>query len=391
MNTYQAKLNSIGSIGSRGLHKVDALIIGAGVVGLAIAKTLSEQLNNVLLIDKNNSYGEETSSRNSEVIHAGLYYPSASLKAKFCVAGKAMLYQYCQQRHIPHQRIGKLLVAQNQAELSTLQAIFQQAENNKVTDLTWLSAAELAQQCPPLKAEAAIHSPSTGIIDVHSYMQHLLTDFEDKQGLFVGQSEMLSAKQSEHGFRVKVVSQGETVEIETRYLINSGGLHSTQVARNISCLWPKHIPTLHWCRGHYFTYQGKSPFKQLIYPVPSHNGLGIHASLDVGGQLKFGPDTQYVDQLEYSVDEHLKDKFVRAIKQYFPEITADKLQPGYAGIRPKLQGPNEGFKDFVIQTESDHGLAGLVNLFGIDSPGLTSSLAIAKYVAQQLKGKINAP
>ncbi len=366
------------------MHKVDALVIGAGVVGLAIARELSSSFANILLVDKNNSFGEETSSRNSEVIHAGLYYPTNSLKAKLCVAGKHLLYQYCQQRSIAYQRLGKLLVAQTPSEIEHLEKIAQQARINGVDDLRWLSAAEIKVAHAKVKALAALSSPSTGIIDVHSYMQMLLTDFSKNQGLFVAQSQVQRAKPDDNGFVVSLNSQGENIEIHCQYLINSAGLHSTKVAENISGLDAKYIPQMHWCRGHYFTYQGKSPFKQLIYPVPSDNGLGIHASLDIGGQLKFGPDTQYIDELEYAVPESLKAKFVAAVQQYFPELDEDKLQPGYSGIRPKLQGPEDGFKDFVIQGENEHGLAGLVNLFGIDSPGLTSSLAIAKYVAQLL-------
>ncbi|WP_440876387.1 NAD(P)/FAD-dependent oxidoreductase [Thalassotalea sp. PLHSN55] len=366
------------------MHKVDALVVGAGVIGLATARELSQHLEQVLLVDKHRHFGEETSSRNSEVIHAGLYYPSNSLKAKLCVQGKTLLYQYCQQRHIAHQKLGKLLVAESDDEIKVLEGIEQQALANNVCDLSWLDKATLSRKEPHLKAKAALLSPSTGIVDVHAYMQTLLADLQANEGQFVGQSKMLSAIANEQGFEVTLDSQGEHIKLQCRYLINSAGLHSCELAQSIVGLNSAHIPKLHWCRGHYFTYQGKSPFKQLIYPIPSDNGLGIHASLDTGGQLKFGPDTQYVDQLNYQVDPKLKDKFVQAIKQYFPTLNPDKLQPGYSGIRPKLQGPSDSFKDFVIQSSDQHGVNGLVNLFGIDSPGLTSSLAIAKYVGQKL-------
>jgi len=367
------------------MEKVDAIIIGAGVVGLAIAAKLSRTLQNVLLIDKNQSFGEETSSRNSEVIHAGIYYPQNSLKAKLCVEGKALLYHYCQSRKIPHQRLGKLLVAHGEAEELCLAKTIEQAALNGVNDLTWLTSAELKISNPNLNASAALLSPSTGIIDVHSYMQSLLAELEENQGQFVAQTTFVEAQPYDGGFDVTLNSQGEIMQISCDYLINSGGLHSTNLAGNIRGLAKTHIPKLNYCRGHYFSYQGKSPFKQLIYPVPEAHGLGIHASLDMGGQLKFGPDTQYIDTIDYKVSSKLKEKFVAAVQRYYPTIDAERLQPAYSGIRPKLEGPNDGFKDFVIQGADEHNITGLVNLFGIDSPGLTSSLAIAEHVQSTLK------
>jgi len=366
------------------MDKVDAIIVGAGVVGLAVAARLSYFLNNVLLIDKNNSFGEETSSRNSEVIHAGIYYPQGSLKAKLCVAGKNKIYQYCEQRHIPVNKMGKLLVAHGNREEAFLDKTLTLAKQNGVDDLTWLNQHQLQLIEPELSATSALLSPSTGIIDVHSYMQSLLAEFEQNQGLFVGQTEFITAEQSATGFVVNLQSQGQISQLSCQYLINSGGLYSQNIASNIIGMPTSLIPQVHWCRGHYFSYQGKSPFSQLIYPIPKDNGLGIHASIDIGGQLKFGPDTQYIDQLSYQFPKDLKQKFADAIKPYFPKLEIDKLQPAYAGIRPKLQGDKDGFKDFVIQDESQHGLSGLINLFGVDSPGLTSSLAIAEQLTKQL-------
>jgi L-2-hydroxyglutarate oxidase LhgO len=366
------------------MEKVDAIIIGAGVVGLAIAAKLSNKLNHVLIIDKNTSYGEETSSRNSEVIHAGIYYPQHSLKARLCVQGKEKLYQYCKDRNIPHQRLGKLLVAHGDAEEQSLEKTIKQAALNGVNDLTWLTERELKESNPELHATAALLSPSTGIIDVHGYMQALLADIERNNGQFVGKTKFISAAKNNTGFVVTLNSQDEIMQLSCDYLINAGGLHSTRVAENIIDLAKSHIPKLYYCRGHYFSYQGKSPFTQLIYPVPETHGLGIHASLDIGGQLKFGPDTQYIDDIDYQVSADLKTKFVTAIQRYYPSLDTTRLQPAYSGIRPKLEGPNDGFKDFIIQHEKVHGLKGLVNLFGIDSPGLTSSLAIAEYVEEKL-------
>jgi len=366
------------------MDSVNAIVVGAGVVGLAIAARLSEKLSNVLVIDKNTSFGEETSSRNSEVIHAGLYYPTDSLKARLCVSGKHKLYDYCQQRHIPHNRLGKLLVGHNAEEEAYLARIVEQAAINGVNDLSWLSQKDIRDFSPELSATCALLSPSTGIVDSHSYMQSLLADLEANGGLFVAQTEFLSAQPSGQGFILELESQGEPLKLNTRYLINSAGLYCQRVANKIAGLANEHIPELHWCRGHYFAYSGKNPFSRLVYPVPEKNGLGIHASLDMGGQLKFGPDTQYVNKLSYEFSTGAKEKFVRAIRKYFPALDVEKLHPSYAGIRPKLQGPGQGFKDFVIQSQQTHGMPGLVNLFGIDSPGLTSSLAIAEHAVDLL-------
>ena len=362
------------------MDSVDVIVVGAGVVGLAIAAKLSQKYSSVLVVDKNASFGEETSSRNSEVIHAGIYYPENSLKAKFCVEGKHQLYQYCQQRHIPFQKVGKLLVAHGASEEASLENIQKQAQRNGVDDLCWQSQAQLKISTPALAASAALLSPSTGIIDTHSYMQSLLAQAQNNDAIFVGRTLFISALPNTQGFEVTLNSQGEDITLQCEQLINCAGLHASSVAQAIHTMPSQHIPTIHYCRGHYFSYQGKSPFQQLIYPIPSANGLGIHASLDIGGQLKFGPDTQYIDNIDYQVDPALKAKFFNAIVKYFPGLDAEKLQPDYAGIRPKLQGANDGFKDFAIQNEKTHGIAGLINLFGIDSPGLTSSLAIAEHV-----------
>ena len=366
------------------MDKVDAIVVGAGVVGLAIAARLTSKLNNVLVIDKNKSFGEETSSRNSEVIHAGIYYPKNSLKAQLCVQGKNKLYHYCRRRNIPFNPLGKLLVAHNAEEEAQLEKTINIAKDSGVDDLSWLSQRQVLKMEPELSATSALLSPSTGIIDVHSYMQSLLTELELNNGIFVANSMMKKAKPISNGFVVDIESAGESIQIKCDYLINSAGLYSTAVANNIEGMPKALIPQLHYCRGHYFSYSGKSPFSHLIYPIPEATGLGVHASLDIGGQLKFGPDTQYVDQIEYGVSDSLKDKFVQAVQLYFPNLDADRLQPAYSGIRPKLQGQKDPFADFVIQGSNEHHIEGLINLFGIDSPGLTSSLAIADYVALRL-------
>lgn len=368
------------------MDRVDVVVIGAGVVGLAIAARMSQHFSNVLIVDKNASFGEETSSRNSEVIHAGIYYPKDSLKATLCVSGKHMLYQYCEKRHVPFQRIGKLIVAQNSEEEAYLQQTNMKAVANGVEDLQWVSQQQLRLSNPELSATAALLSPSTGIVDAHSYMLSLLSDIEQCGGEFVAKTAVVKTCAVDDGFHVTLNSQGEEIELASTYLINSAGLYAEQIANAIDGLEVRHVPKIHWCRGHYFSYSGKSPFTQLIYPVPETNGvgLGIHATLDLGGQLKFGPDTEYIDHLEYGVDPQLKEKFTRAIQRYFPQLNPDKLQPAYSGVRPKIQGPNDAFRDFSIQGVDVHGINGLVNLFGIESPGLTASLAIAEEVFERL-------
>ena len=362
------------------MDSVDIIVVGAGVVGLAIAARLSRKYSQVLLVDKNASFGEETSSRNSEVIHAGIYYPENSLKAKLCVKGKHQLYQYCLQRHIPHQKVGKLLVANGMTEEADLANIEIQAQRNGVNDLIWQSKAQLKCSTPALAASSALLSPSTGIIDTHSYMQSLLAEAQNNPATFVARTQFVSAQANSQGFEVNLNSQRDNITLQCKWLINSAGLHATTVAHAIEDMPTHHIPIVHYCRGHYFSYHGKSPFQQLIYPIPSAHGLGIHASLDIAGQLKFGPDTEYIDDIDYEINPSLKAKFVNAITKYFPELDTTRLKPDYAGIRPKLQAVNEDFKDFDIQGKKKHGVAGLINLFGIDSPGLTSSLAIAEYV-----------
>ena len=362
----------------------DAIVIGAGVIGLATAAELSQNGLSVLVVDKNTHFGEETSSRNSEVIHAGLYYPKNSLKAELCLAGKQYLYQYCLSRQIEHRQLGKLLVAQNDNEAQKLADIKCQAQQNGVEDLIWFTADKIKRTCSELRATEALLSPSTGIINSHQFMQSLVADLEKKQGQLVLQTKMISAESANNGFKVVFDSQQQKISLKCRYLVNTAGLHSAKVAKHIDGLADKFIPAMYWCRGHYFAYQGKSPFNQLIYPVPQTQGLGIHATLDMAGQLKFGPDTEYIDELNYQVSAQLHKKFVSAIKQYWPNINAEKLVPSYSGIRPKLQPASGGFADFDIQCQQKHGVKGLVNLFGIESPGLTASLAIAKKVVAQL-------
>lgn len=370
------------------MDQVDVIVVGAGVVGLAIAARMSKHYQHVILVDQNTLIGEETSSRNSEVIHAGIYYPKDSLKALLCVRGKALLYEYCQDRKIPHQAIGKLIVATQQDELDTLNSTKEKAAANDVLDLEPKSHHQLKRISPELNAVEALYSPSTGIIDSHAFMQSLLGDLEREGGMFIGQTRCEHIIQTNHGFEVSFTSQGESITLNAPIVINSAGLGAQTLATKIDNMPKAHIPPLHLCRGHYFSYAGKNPFSQLIYPLPEKSGagLGIHATLDLSNQLKFGPDTQYLNKgIDYQFDPHqidaLKQKFTTAIQRYWPTMEPEKLHPAYIGIRPKLQGPDDEFKDFVIQNGSEFGLNGLINLYGIESPGLTSSLAIAEYVA----------
>ena len=368
------------------MDQVDVIVVGAGVVGLAIAAEMSAHHSNTLVVDQHSDIGQETSSRNSEVIHAGLYYPEDSLKAQLCVEGKHRLYQHCESYKVNHQRIGKLLIAVDQEEHNKLEQIQSQATKNGVEDLESLTSAQLAAIEPELKASAGVLSPSTGIVDSHGLMVSLVGQLEQRGGFFVGNTEFLDAQSHPNGFVVTLKNEDDSEsEIVTSILINSCGLHSEDVANKIECLAPDLIPTVSFARGHYFSYSGRNPFKHLIYPMPEMGGLGIHGTLDLGGQLRFGPDVQFIDSLDYSIPADRHDTFAAAIKRYWPSMDPAALHPAYSGIRPKLGYPNKAFSDFVIQGPKDHGREGLVNLFGIESPGLTSALAIGSYVRKLLE------
>ncbi|QYJ90537.1 NAD(P)/FAD-dependent oxidoreductase [Shewanella halotolerans] len=372
------------------MDKLDAIVIGAGVVGLAVAASLSRRFGNVLIIDRAETIGTGISSRNSEVIHAGIYYPTGSLKAQLCVEGKQQLYAYCRRRGVAVNPLGKLIVATQAEQEAQLDALLVNARANGVDDLVPLGRRQLLTLEPALKASAGLLSPSTGIVDSHGLMLSLLAEAEDHGTIFCPHTEFITAQTDANGFRVELMQQGERVSLDTIYLINCAGLYATEVTTRIEGLAESLIPQRYWCKGHYFAYQGKSPFSHLIYPVPEPGlkGLGIHATLDLGGQLKFGPDTQYMvpNSLEdYRVPEALRQRFHQAISRYYPGIAIERLQTAYAGIRPKLQGPDDTeVADFMIQGEVQHGIPGLVNLLGIESPGLTASLAIAEQVSLQL-------
>ena len=355
--------------------KLDCVVVGAGVVGLAVARSVARSGRQVVVLDAESQIGTHSSSRNSEVIHAGIYYPEKSLKARLCVRGRDMLYRYCATHGIAHQRIGKLIVATGEAELPKLDALRQQAALNGVDDLQFITAEEARKIEPNVESVGALLSPSTGIVDSHALMTALQADLEVSDGVVVLNSRVSDVSLIEDGIEFQVGDE----RFECVTLINSAGLGAVELMSDALCL-ADNAPTMHLAKGHYFSYQGKSPFGHLIYPLPSGGGLGIHATNDLAGAARFGPDVTWVDSLDYEFDESRKADFVAAIKNYFPDLDADRLIPGYTGIRPKLHGPDEPAPDFLIQGERDHGVRGLVNLMGIESPGLTASLAIAEHV-----------
>lgn len=376
------------------MDSVDVCVIGAGVVGLAIARQLAMQSKSLLIADRNARFGQECSSRNSEVIHAGIYYPPGSLKATLCVRGKQLLYEYCQQYNVPFEKIGKIIVATSNAQQATLKRLRDNAKKNGVDDLQQLAAADIDCLEPQVNAVGGLLSPSTGIVDSHSLMLSLLHDAERRGAQFVPLTKIVAidCHNDEFVFTCRCGEEQESYQFTAKMLVNSAGLHAAAVARSFNQLPQQMVPTTYFCKGDYFRYAKKSPCQHLIYPVVDTNskGLGIHATLDLAHQLKFGPDTQYVDNLDYRVDENKRNQFCQVIQRYLPAVNADDLIPDYAGIRPKLQGPRDGFKDFCIQTKKDHGISRFIQLFGIESPGLTAALSIAEYVGQQLDDSVTA-
>ena len=363
-------------------HDFDYCIAGGGVIGLAIARQLS--LNgSVLLLERNKLFGAETSSRNSEVIHAGLYYPSGSLKEQLCLTGKAALYSFCGQYDVPHRAVGKLIVAAS-ADTPQLDALLQKGQQLGIP-LQRLNRAELKEREPLVQGEAAIWSPGTGIIDSHEYMLRLQQQAEQNGALLLRHTSVTGAYATDSGWNVEILSHDGPVSIRCAAIINAAGLQAQALAERLQ-LPHGQIPPLYLCRGHYFSYQAKAPFRHLIYPLPEQNmaGLGIHATLDLNGQVRFGPDTEYLtgQQPDYRVDPALAAGFVTAIRRYFPALNAQALQPDYAGIRPKLHLKHQTTSDFHIQYCDSPAPA--VHLFGIESPGLTASLAIGNFVTRLL-------
>jgi L-2-hydroxyglutarate oxidase LhgO len=363
------------------VEKLDAVVIGAGVVGLAIARALAMAGREVVILEAEDAIGTHTSSRNSEVIHAGIYYPKGSLKARSCVAGKALLYEYCVAHGVPHRRSGKLIVATNQAQEKELLSIQEKAHANGVTDVVWMTQAQVLALEPELSCVAGLYSPSTGIIDSHALMLAYLGDAEAHGAMLALKTHLLGAQATAEGFVVHT----DQMDVACDVLVNSAGLRSPTVARSIEGFPGKFIPGEFYAKGNYYSLTRKAPFSRLVYPVPEPGGLGVHVTLDLAGQARFGPDVEWVDRIDYQVDPKRSERFYAAIRKYWPGLPDGALSPGYAGIRPKTAGPGEPAPDFVVQGPSAHGIPGLVHLFGIESPGLTSSLALAGLVLDELR------
>lgn len=351
-------------------ERVDCIVIGAGVVGLAVAARLATEGAEVMVLERHGLIGSETSARNSEVIHAGIYYPSGSLKAQLCARGKQLLYEHCDTYGVPYRRCGKVIVATDESQRPVIDGYIEQAARNGVTDLTWIDSAQLNELEPQVVGVGAALSPSTGIIDSHSYMVSLQGILERHGGFVALQTDV----QAIEAGPVPVVHTPE-MSLSAPWVINAGGLSAPDLSANLPG-----APKAHYAIGHYYTYSGAQPFRRLVYPTAQDGGLGVHVTLDLGGQVKFGPDVRWIDSVDYTFDDSRREEFVQAIKAYFPALDEERLQPGYTGIRPKI-APAGVVTDFVIHTPADHGVAGRINLLGIESPGLTSSLAIAEAVS----------
>jgi L-2-hydroxyglutarate oxidase LhgO len=369
--------------GRKPMEKLDCVVIGAGVIGLAAARALAREGREVFILESTEGIGNEASSRNSEVIHAGMYYPTGSLKAKLCVEGRDRLYRYCEQRDIRHGRIGKLIVATDGSEIPKLEQIEDQARINGVDDLQLLDRAEVQSLEPDLTCEAALFSPSTGIIDSHGLMECLLADAEDRGAIIALGSPVNGGVIRSDGI-VLEVGGAEPMTVLCRTVVNCTGIHAAEGARSMEGFPCETLPGIYMCKGNYFSLSGKAFFSHLIYPLPDEAGLGIHLTLDLAGKARFGPDTEWVEKIDYLIDENRAEIFYEAVRRYWPDLPDGSLHPDYSGIRAKLSGPGEEARDFLIQGPDDHGVSGLVNMLGIDSPGLTACMAIADEVVKRL-------
>ena len=375
------------------MDKVDCLVIGAGVVGLAVARALARAGREVVIVEAAQAIGTGTSSRNSEVIHAGIYYPQGSRKAALCVAGNRALYAYCAERGVAHRRCGKLIVATAEAQVAELQAIEARAIANGVTDLRWLSAAEAQAMEPAVRCVRALFSPSTGIVDSHGLMLALLGEAEQHGAMLALDSPVLSGLVTPEGIIVRTGTGSDTdrgmdggMELLAHHVINSAGLQAQAVAASIEGFPAAQVPPCFYAKGNYYSLAGRSPFSHLVYPVPEPGGLGVHVTLDLAGQARFGPDVEWVNEIDYRVDPTRAQRFYAAVRAYWPELPDDALLPAYSGIRPKLgpAGGPESSADFRIEDAATHGVPGLIHLFGIESPGLTSALVIGETVARSV-------
>jgi len=363
------------------VEELDCVVVGAGVVGLAVARALALTGREVVVLEAAEGIGTETSSRNSEVIHAGIYYPAGSLMARFCVAGRKTLYAYCREKGVPHANCGKLIVATSADEDSRLSDIKRRAAVNGVDDMRILTREEACALEPNLRCTSALLSPSTGIVDSHGFMVALQGDAENAGAVMVFHSPMLAGRATCDGIEIDV-GGADPITLRCRLLINSAGLHAPALAARIEGMPADRVPQAYYAKGNYFTLSGRSPFSRLIYPVPVPGGLGVHLTIDLSGQARFGPDVEWIETIDYTVDPHRADSFYAAVRRYWPDLKDGAIQPGYAGIRPKIVPKGAPGQDFVVQGPQTHGLSGLINLFGIESPGLTASLALADHVVE---------
>ncbi|MBN1664916.1 MAG: NAD(P)/FAD-dependent oxidoreductase [Deltaproteobacteria bacterium] len=363
------------------MDEFDVAVIGAGVIGLAVADELSQKYGRILLVEKNPSFGQETSSRNSEVIHAGIYFPPDFLKTEFCVRGNTALYDLCRKRNIPHRPIGKMIIATDDEEVARLNTIKENAEKNGVCNLSWLDKKQIRSREPEIRAQEALLSPSTGIIDSHSLMRSFIANAQANGVTAAFRSECTAIRQRASGYEM-TINQGE-YRFLTNTVVNAAGLHADKIAQMTGIDIDRSGYRLRYCKGSYFWASPAPRLNHLIYPVPPGNMefLGVHATLDMGGRVRFGPDIEYVDAVDYGVDEGRKDLFLQSVRKYLPGIAGESLLPDTSGIRPKLHGPGEANKDFIIKDEKENGYPGVINLIGIESPGLTSCVPIAKYIS----------
>ncbi len=368
------------------MERVEAVVIGAGVVGLAAARALAVEGREVVILEAGGAIGTETSSRNSEVMHAGLYYPPGSLKARLCVEGRRRLQRFCDERGVPHKKLGKLIVATEAGQDGKLAVIEAGARACGVDDLRRLSAAEAQAMEPQLACVGALLSPSTGIVDSHAFMLDLLGDAEAHGAQIAFRTQAASGALRDDGIEIQTSGEGGVrLNLLAQVVVNAAGHGAQQFARSLAGLPAAWIPPQFFARGCYFSLAGKSPFGRLIYPVPVEGGLGVHLTLDMGGGARFGPDVEWIESVDYTVDPRRADAFYAEIRRYWPDLDDDALLPSYAGVRPKLSGPGAAAADFRIDGPQAHGVPGLVNLFGIESPGLTACLAIADHVCNLLR------
>jgi L-2-hydroxyglutarate oxidase LhgO len=366
------------------MEKADCVVVGAGVIGLAVARALAIAGREVIVLEAHDCIGSEISSRNSEVIHAGIYYPAGSLKAMLCVKGRKQLYQYCEERHVPFKRCGKMIVATDEQQQPKLQTILENARANGIDDMVVLNKRAVQQREPNINCVSSLWSPSTGIIDSHQYMLALQADLEDAGGIIVFNTTVTGGSAANRLLELRIRSGDSSFRLTANYVVNCAGLGGDKLAHDIDGINLETLPVYSYAKGSYFSYSGKSPFTSLIYPIPNEYGLGVHVTHDMAGNLRFGPDVEWIDEISYAVDPQRSEVFYDAIRSYWPELRDKSLLPAYSGIRPKINGEGLPAVDFAVQGESEHGVTGLINLFGIESPGLTSSLALAGYVTEMV-------